>query len=124
MEQESPSPEPARKSHVLASWKEIADYLGVNLRTAQKWERIHRLPVSRRGGRRSRVNADAAELDDWRHGRERITAVEDQSYRWPLGNGVTVELRFLGTELGAGHIDLLRDYLDIFKKSIESPRTL
>jgi len=46
----------------LTSWKEIAATLGVNVRTAQKWERERQLPVApfrRRAGER---RADALQL--------------------------------------------------------------
>src|SRR5689334_4174929 len=47
-------------THELTSWKEIASYLGVNLRTAQKWEEERNLPVRRLPGGRGRVAADVA----------------------------------------------------------------
>lgn len=58
-----PSHDPARR---LESWKEIAVFLGVSVRTAQSWEKERGLPVRRLGGnRRSRVHAYAGELEDW-----------------------------------------------------------
>ncbi len=50
----------------LTSWKEIADYLGVSVRTAQKWETQRGLPVRRFPGEKGRVSADPAALDRWR----------------------------------------------------------
>ncbi|MEK7407994.1 MAG: hypothetical protein AAB225_23230, partial [Acidobacteriota bacterium] len=50
----------------LTSWKEIADHLRVNIRTAQRWEEERRLPVHRLGGERGRVVAWTAELDRWK----------------------------------------------------------
>lgn len=50
----------------LSCWKEIADYLGVSVRTAQHWETERRLPVRRFSGEKGRVGADPAELDRWR----------------------------------------------------------
>lgn len=50
----------------LSSWKEIADHLGVNVRTAQKWERERGLPVRRLPGTKGRVSAERAALDAWR----------------------------------------------------------
>ena len=102
----------------LSSWKEIAHYLGVNVRTAQKWERERRLPVRRAAGARSRVSAEAASLDDWKQQSAHVISHEDRSYRWPLGPGLTVEVRFLGADLGPTHIDLLREYLDLFKTAL------
>ena len=50
----------------LDSWKEIAQYLGRDVRTVIRWERDRGLPVSRvPGGRRSRVFAYQDELDQW-----------------------------------------------------------
>ena len=49
----------------LSSWKEIADYLGVTVRTAQNWEQERGLPVHRIPGARGPVYALADELDKW-----------------------------------------------------------
>jgi hypothetical protein len=50
----------------LTSWKEIASYLGVSVRTAQSWEKEKGLPVRRASSSsRSRVSARARELDNW-----------------------------------------------------------
>ncbi len=50
----------------LASWKDIADYLAINTRTAQKWEKTRGLPVRRFAGQKGRVAAVPEELDRWR----------------------------------------------------------
>ncbi|HYG98003.1 MAG TPA: hypothetical protein VD837_02655 [Terriglobales bacterium] len=50
----------------LTSWKEIADYLGVTVRTAQNWERERGLPIQRAPGGRSQVSALISEIDAWR----------------------------------------------------------
>lgn len=50
----------------LTSWKEIGEYLGVNARTAQRWEEERGLPVKRASGERGRVMAIAEELDRWK----------------------------------------------------------
>ncbi len=57
---------PERGLQQLTSWKEIADYLGVSLRTAQSWEREKGMPVQRMPGEKGRVLADPAELEKWR----------------------------------------------------------
>lgn len=50
----------------LASWKEIASYLNVDIKTAQRWERLRGLPVHRiPGGRRASVYALTAEVEEW-----------------------------------------------------------
>ncbi|MGE0447286.1 MAG: hypothetical protein AB7P99_18830 [Vicinamibacterales bacterium] len=52
----------------LDSWKEIAQYLGRDVRTVIRWEErglpVHRIP----GGRLSRVFAFSTELDEWLSG--------------------------------------------------------
>lgn len=51
----------------LNTWKEIADYLGVSVRTAQTLEKDKGLPVRRRGvGHRAPVSANIGELADWK----------------------------------------------------------
>ena len=57
---------PELPSGELSSWKEIAAYLGVGLRTAQLWEQERSLPVHRLPGGRGRVFARTAELDAWK----------------------------------------------------------
>ncbi len=59
------SSEPDRRGE-LTSWKAIADYLGVNVRTAQKWEARRGLPVHRMAGEKGRVWVLPSELDKWR----------------------------------------------------------
>src|SRR6267154_4917610 len=56
-------PLPDRK---LVSWKEIASYLGREVRTVQRWERTEDLPVHRHEHqKKSTVYAFTSELDDW-----------------------------------------------------------
>lgn len=51
---------------ILTSWKEIGQYLGKGVRTAQRWERESGLPVRRRENRaRHAVLAIPEELDEW-----------------------------------------------------------
>jgi hypothetical protein len=50
----------------LVSWKEIASYLGCDVRTCLRWEKERGLPVHRPGGQPGpRVMASKKELDDW-----------------------------------------------------------
>src|ERR1700722_9878186 len=62
---------PPRRSHatqtsVLTSWKEIAQYVGKGIRTAQRWELELGFPVRRaKAGRKSIVLAVPGEIDAW-----------------------------------------------------------
>ena len=54
----------------LESWKEIAAYLGREVRTVQLWEKSEGLPVHRhQHGRQGSVYAFRPELDAWRNAR-------------------------------------------------------
>src|SRR5450755_2494667 len=59
---------PAGPGDRLDSWKAIADHLGREVRTIQRWERDRGLPVHRVPGDRGGVFAYTAELDRWLHG--------------------------------------------------------
>ncbi len=62
-------------SRRLDSWKEIADYLRRDVRTAIRWEKEKGLPVHRiPGGSRHSVFAFANEIDDWMSGQDRELA--------------------------------------------------
>lgn len=53
-------------NHRLDSWKEIADYLKRDIRTAIRWEKERGLPVHRvPGGQRQTVFAYTSEIDSW-----------------------------------------------------------
>src|SRR5215831_9834646 len=55
----------------LDSWKEIAAYLGREVRTVQAWEKNEGLPVHRhQHARQGSVYAFRAELDAWRDARK------------------------------------------------------
>jgi len=49
----------------LVSWKEIAAFFRVTVRTVQNWESERGLPVHRIPGSRGRVYADTSELIEW-----------------------------------------------------------
>ena len=55
------------KDHILRSWKEIAAYLGCDVRTCHRWEDEHGMPVHRAdwGEKKSPVFAYRGELDKW-----------------------------------------------------------
>jgi hypothetical protein len=51
---------------ILKSWKEIASYLGVGIRTAQRWTTLRGLPVRRPGASRgSAVLGFSDDIDRW-----------------------------------------------------------
>jgi excisionase family DNA binding protein len=53
----------------LDSWKEIAEYLGRDLRTVMRWEQERGLPVHRvPGGKRAVVFAHPEEIERWLEG--------------------------------------------------------
>ena len=54
--------------NVLSSWKEIASYVGRSIRTVQRWEREHSLPVYRPTVGSGIVIAFRAELIAWARG--------------------------------------------------------
>ena len=106
----------------LTSWKEIASHLGVNVRTAQRWERERGLPLRRFPGRRGRVAITKTALDVWQR-----TAKHDSStsrdgvvcYRWPLSKTVMAELRVTGAPVTITHLQRLRQYLDLVHDSLQ-----
>ena len=52
--------------NIVNSWKEIANYLGRGVRTAQRWEHDLGMPVHRpKGKERGAVLAFPEELDKW-----------------------------------------------------------
>jgi len=66
----------------LDSWKEIASYLGREVRTVQGWEKNEGLPVHRhQHARQGSVYAFKAELDAWRESRK--PAVEESKSHSP-----------------------------------------
>ncbi len=54
------------KGDILSTWKEIAAYLKIGVRTCIRWEKESGLPVHRQeGAPRSRIFAYTRELDEW-----------------------------------------------------------
>ena len=68
-----PMPEISEGAGRLDSWKEIATYLGREVRTVQLWEKNEGLPIHRhQHARQGSVYAFKSELDAWRTGRKGI----------------------------------------------------
>ncbi len=65
----------------LTAWVEIAEYLGVSIRTAQTWEKECGLPVRRLPGRH-RVIVKTSELDSWKNGYDLPAASPASSRSW------------------------------------------
>jgi hypothetical protein len=54
------------RRRVLASWKDIANYIGKGVRTVQRWESTLQLPIRRPGGcGKGTVVAFTDEIDLW-----------------------------------------------------------
>lgn len=99
----------------LLSWKQIAAHLGVNVRTAQKWERERGLPVRRGPG--GKVTADINTLESWKHcppSRE-----HEVWFRWPIAPDIVADVRFTGGPITSSHLERLREYLALAKAALE-----
>jgi hypothetical protein len=76
----------------LTSWKEIADFLRVDIRTCQRWEKQLGMPVYRYDGlSKSRVSVKKSELRLWQEKRlagvvreEQIPPIRRRSSLWPV----------------------------------------
>jgi len=59
-------PLPDSRSEILRSWKEIANYVGVCVKTLQRWERQYGFPIRRlERSKGAVVFALKAEVDSW-----------------------------------------------------------
>jgi two-component system, chemotaxis family, CheB/CheR fusion protein len=97
----------SQSASALTSWKEIANYLGKGVRTAQRWERDLGLPVLRPIGKPSGfVSSSPSELDRWRA--RHWSQGKNQSHG-KKGNGG------LKQELAA-----TKEYLQSFTEALES----
>lgn len=86
----------------LDGWKAIANHLGRDTRTVQRWERRERLPVHRHGhAKQATTYAYRSELDDWLRRRSVQIAKGEASLQagpdrrvgrlwWALGSGVVL----------------------------------
>jgi hypothetical protein len=108
-------PDTARE---LCSWKQIAAHLGVNIRTAQKYERERGLPVRRLPGGHGRVAIDTATLENWKHTKPALPT-EGTVFRWPVDRDMIAEVRFTGGTLASEHIKRLLDHLQLVKTALD-----
>lgn len=70
----------------LSSWKEIAAFLRIDVKTAQRWEKLRGLPVRRiPGGRRGSVYALREEIEEWFRSAEAEKAQEPRAEGWRSG---------------------------------------
>jgi hypothetical protein len=109
----------ADRDRELTSWKDIAAYLGVNISTAQNWERERSLPVCRLPGRRSRVSVTTTALDIWKQRSGPLSPVPVvHACSWSMSSELEVEVRFVGAAPTSETVELLREHLDLFKRSL------
>jgi hypothetical protein len=104
-------------SRELTSWKQIAAHLGVNIRTAQKWENERGLPVRRLPGGHGRVAADITTLDALKD--TPVLPQEATSFRWPVDRDMMAEVKFTGGHLKSHHVQRLLDHLQLIKTALE-----
>jgi excisionase family DNA binding protein len=96
----------------LTSWKEVAAYLGVSVRTAQKWEHERGLPVRRLPGGRGMVLVSVAEIEAWMRTEPQETAVgPNRPWLLWLGGVAVAGLSALGVRaLTPRHEEMLTDF--------------
>jgi hypothetical protein len=89
-------------SNTLGSWKEIAQYLGKGVRTAQRWESDLGLPVRRPGGhKKGIVMAFTEDIDLWMRSELKARG-EDTTVKLRTAMAeLRVENQILREELGA-----------------------
>jgi hypothetical protein len=95
-----PIPQP-QTQRPLKTWKEIAEHLGVSVRTAQLWEKERGLPVRRIEGVKGQVRASPEDLESWWQSQQRpaqpsVSAPEGASASTP--NAVPALLESSGIE--------------------------
>jgi hypothetical protein len=80
----------------ISTWGEIAQFLKVDVKTAQRWEKERGLPVRRLpGGRRGQVHAYRVELERWLAGGEDAPRSEP-AVAAPRGNGRPTRRKLMG----------------------------
>jgi hypothetical protein len=58
-------------------------------------------------------------VGDFEHRHTRVKKMSS----WPLGPGVTAEVRFCGLDLAPMHVELLREYLHLVKRALSRAGT-
>ena len=104
----------------LTSWKEISAFLGVNVRTAQKWENERKLPIRRLPGGRGRVAADVHDLEVWKRAAHTDQQGAGVIYRWPLSKDLIAEVRITGGTVTPANLEVLRQYLELAKNAVQT----
>ncbi len=102
--------QPVNEPQELTSWKEIANYLDVTIRTAQTWERDRGLPVRRLPGVRGRVSISIAEIEKWRRATDNVQPVSPRSHHWWTLGGAALILLALSVALMASRFSQPRLY--------------
>jgi hypothetical protein len=102
----------------LTGWKQIPAYLNISVRTAQKWERERRMPVRRLPGGRGRVAITKDSIDRWKMMRP-LPTNDPTVFRFPVGQDILVEVRFLGGISTSAHIQRVIDVLTLVKTNLE-----
>ncbi len=103
-------PDP-RPPQVLSCWKEIAAYLGMGVRTVQRYEREYALPIRRPATHNKRiVLAIPAELAAWAHERQ-VTANSGASQKSgaPQTSARVDRIRCSRAQLAASRVRLQRE---------------
>ncbi|MFZ0639672.1 MAG: hypothetical protein WAN33_13570 [Candidatus Acidiferrales bacterium] len=98
------------RSGRLDSWKEIAAYLGRQVRTLHLWEKAEKLPVHRHiHSKRGTVYAFKSELDAWKQTRTLLYANRNKGVQCPLGTAAKEMVGVLPFENLSG--DASQEYL-------------
>jgi hypothetical protein len=89
--------------HELNSWKEIGAYLGVQPRTAQRWETEKGLPVRRYPGVKGRVSATIKDLEKWKQENATLRSTESVPNPFRLLANIIIVILVVGAILGLGY---------------------
>lgn len=92
--------EDSSKRKRLDSWKEIADYLDRDLRTAIRWEQEKGLPVHRPGGKRQAVFAFGDEIDAWFKGQSASSLAPEAEPQEPTPRRFSARRVLVGAAMG------------------------